>query len=120
MGKIKNFVNKVKTNTTMQQVSMAAMTSIIITDMTVSASASSAIAKALSYVATAFFYIGIVFAVVSFAQLLLALKNDNADQQATQIRNLIIGAILAGSGFIINGIYHSVGGEGDVAVDKSI
>ena len=105
----------------MQQVSMAAMTSIIVTDMTVSAgNAGGAIAKALSYVATAFFYIGIVFAVISFAQLLLALKNDNADQQATQIRNLIIGIILAGSGTIINAIYSSVTGSGGIDVDHSI
>ena len=118
--KAKAGVNKViYSPTTQSLMGSAAIVSLMMTDMA-SASAASAISKALGYVAKIFMYLGIFFAVISFAQLMLALKREDAEGQSTQIRNLLIGFVLAGAGTLMNVIITALGENGGVTVDTSV
>lgn len=117
--KTKAGVNKVIYNPTTQSLmGSAAIVSLMMTDMA-SASAASAISTALGYVSKIFMYLGIFFAVISFAQLMLALKREDAEGQSTQIRNLLIGFVLAGAGKLM-GVILTALGVTDVSVDTGV
>ena len=117
--KTKAGVNKVIYNPTTQSLmGSAAIVSLMMTDMA-SASAASAISTALGYVSKIFMYLGIFFAVISFAQLMLALKREDAEGQSTQIRNLLIGFALAGAGKLM-GVILTALGVTDVSVDTGV
>lgn len=109
--KARNGVNKVIYSPTVQSFAgSAALVSLMITD-TASAGASDAMGTALGYVAKIFMYLGIFFAAISFAQLMLALKREDAEGQSTQIRNLLIGFVLAGAGGIMDAVLSSLGSD---------
>jgi hypothetical protein len=116
----KNKINNIFLNPTVNSfVGAATMGALIMTDsITYAGNAESMMSAALGYVCKIFAFIGLFFAAISFVQLMLALKREDAEAQSTQIRNMIIGLILLSSGTILNVLVSKMGLG--VSVDTSV